>query len=49
MEIAKLSIREKERLYLNGEEIKNIISYQIEHEAGNDAVLTVKIPVKVET
>lgn len=48
MEIAKLSIRENERLYLNGEEIKNIISYQIEHGAGNDAVLTVKIPVDMK-
>lgn len=44
----KLSIRENGKLYLNGTELHDVIYYNVDQHAGDDAILTVKLLVKIE-
>lgn len=49
MELKKVSINEKEQIFLDGEEIQNVATYKLESSAGSGepAKLTVTILVNV--
>lgn len=49
MELKTISINEKEQIFLDGNEIKNVTAYKLEHSAdsGEPAKLTVTVCVNV--
>nr|DAY65489.1 MAG TPA: hypothetical protein [Caudoviricetes sp.] len=49
MELKTISINEKEQIFLDGSEIKNVTAYKLEHstDSGEPAKLTVTVCVNV--
>lgn len=50
LELKTVSINENEQIFLDGEEIKNVVSYKLENsaESGRPAKLTVEMFVTVD-